>query len=316
MAGAGCSGRSLISRLSHDADSLTAVTTSDEGLLILAGTPIGGSNQASDQLRETLRDADVIAAEDTRLFRTLLARIDVTTRAHIVSYFEGNESERTPGLLDDLEAGKTVVVATDAGMPSISDPGFRLVNAAIKAGIRVTAVPGPSAVTTALAVSGLPSDRFCFEGFLPRSGGPRRHRLAELATEPRTMVLFEAPHRLADFLSDAAEALGHERAAVLCRELTKPWEDVVRGTLDELHAWAVEHARGETTIVIAGHTVSAEQGLAQALVQVNARVAAGERLSGAVAEVADQTGVRRKLLYQAALDEKAHNATGRADQRP
>lgn len=285
-------------------DSVTAVTSRDDGLLILAGTPIGSSSQASDELKETLRSADVIAAEDTRLFRTLLARIDVQTQAHIVSYFEGNESERTPGLLANLLDGKTVVIATDAGMPSISDPGFRLVNAAIEAGIRVSAVPGPSAVTTALAVSGLASDRFCFEGFLPRGGGGRRHRLAELATEPRTMVLFEAPHRLADFLADAADALGPDRPAVLCRELSKPWEEVIRGSLAELHRWAVDHARGETTIVIAGHVVSAEEGLADALTQVGTMVAAGERLSSAVSQVAERTGVRRKLLYQAALDRK------------
>lgn len=281
------------------------VTDSTEGRLILAGTPIGGSDQASDALREVLRTAEVIAAEDTRLFRTLLARIGVTTEARIVSYFEGNESERTPGLLADLQAGRTVLVATDAGMPAISDPGFRLVNAAIEAGITVTAVPGPSAVTTALAVSGLPSDRFCFEGFLPRSGGPRRHRLAELATEPRTMVLFEAPHRLAQFLADAADELGPERQAVLCRELTKPLEDVIRGTLAELRAWAEANARGETTVVIAGHIASAEDGLASALAQVSDLVTAGERLSSAVSSVAGATGVRRKLLYQAALDQRA-----------
>ncbi|WP_425438759.1 16S rRNA (cytidine(1402)-2'-O)-methyltransferase [Propionibacterium cyclohexanicum] len=275
--------------------------TSAVGRLVLAGTPIGAASQASPELCRTLADADVIAAEDTRLLRTLLARTQTQTQARIVSYFEGNEAERTPGLLEDLLAGATVVVATDAGMPSVSDPGFRLVGAAIQASVPVTSVPGPSAVTTALAVSGLPCDRFCFEGFLPRGSGPRKRRLAELAAEPRTMVFFEAPHRLAEFLADAAAALGPERRAVLCRELTKPWEDIIRASLEELTRWAERHARGETTIVVAGRPERAGEGLADALEIVAERIGAGEPLSSVVSEVAALTGVRRKELYRAAL---------------
>ena len=271
------------------------------GTLVLAGTPIGDATQASLQLRRALAQADVIAAEDTRLLRTLLARTGVETDARIVSYFEGNEAERTGPLLRELADGAVVVVATDAGMPSVSDPGFRLVRTAVDAGIRVTSVPGPSAVTTALAVSGLACDRFCFEGFLPRAAGPRRRRLAVLAAEERTMVLFEAPHRLAGFLSDAADALGADRPGVLCRELTKPWEEIIRGPLAELRDWAAEHARGETTIVIAGRPADPDGGLDEALVRVDERIDAGERLSEAVGRVAAETGVRRRTLYEAAL---------------
>lgn len=277
------------------------MSTTQQGCLILAGTPIGDATQASPQLAAALRDADIIAAEDTRLLRTLLARIDVTTHARIISYFDGNEAERTPGLVRELEDGARVVVATDAGMPSVSDPGFRLVRAAIDADIPVTSVPGPSAVTTALAVSGLACDRFCFEGFLPRAAGPRRRRLDELATEQRTMVFFEAPHRLTDFLSDAAAAFGDERPGVLCRELTKPWEDIIRGSLRDLVEWASEHARGETTIVIGGHIPNENDEMDTALAQVMERIAEGERLSSVVAEVARATGVKKKQLYQAAL---------------
>ncbi|WP_316669202.1 16S rRNA (cytidine(1402)-2'-O)-methyltransferase [uncultured Propionibacterium sp.] len=271
------------------------------GTVVLAGTPIGDSSQASPQLRRALAEADIIAAEDTRLLRTLLARTGVETNARIVSYFEGNEAERTPRLVRELVGGAVVVVATDAGMPSVSDPGFRLVRAAIEAGIRVTSVPGPSAVTTALAVSGLACDRFCFEGFLPRTGGPRRRRLAALGAEERTMVFFEAPHRLTGFLDDAVSALGPGRAGALCRELTKPWEDVIRGPLARLRGWAAEHARGETTIVIAGRPPDTGGGLDEALARVDERIAAGEPLSSAVGLVAAATGVRRRALYQAAL---------------
>ncbi|HNV10594.1 MAG TPA: 16S rRNA (cytidine(1402)-2'-O)-methyltransferase [Propionibacteriaceae bacterium] len=273
------------------------------GRLVLAGTPIGDSSDASPALVTALQRASVVAAEDTRRFRTLLARLGITTDARVVSYFDGNESDRTPGLVADLLAGEEVVLVTDAGMPSVSDPGYRLVRAAIDAGVVVTAVPGPSAVLTALAVSGLPVERFCFEGFLPRSGGPRRRRLAELANEPRTMVFFEAPHRLADFLRDCASALGPQREAAVCRELTKTYEEVVRGGLGELADWAVEGARGEITVVIAGAELQASGEDALALVQ--ARIAEGEKLSAAVTEVAAMTGANRKELYQAALGARA-----------
>jgi len=273
------------------------------GALILAGTPIGSSEDASGTLREALLTADVIAAEDTRRFQLLTKRLGIEPTARVVSYFEGNEASRTPDLVDAVAAGQRVVLVTDAGMPSVSDPGYRLVVACIEAGLRVTAVPGPSAVLTALAVSGLPVDRFCFEGFLPRKAGERSRRLADLTGEQRTMVFFEAPHRLADFLGDAARSLGAGRRAAVCRELTKPFEEVIRGTLEDLTAWAAGGVRGEVTVVIAGAEV-VEHTAADALELVRQARAGGAKLSAAVADVARLTGTDRKQLYAAALADK------------
>ncbi|MGJ3507965.1 16S rRNA (cytidine(1402)-2'-O)-methyltransferase [Enemella sp. A6] len=272
----------------------------NDGVLVLAGTPIGDVADATPALARELADADVIAAEDTRRLHRLVQRLGVELDARVVSYFEGNEAARTEALAADLAAGARVLVITDAGMPSVSDPGYRLVRAAIEQGTRVTAVPGPSAVLTALAVSGLPVDRFCFEGFLPRKGGERRRRLAALSTEERTMVFFEAPHRLADFLDDAAGALGADRLAAVCRELTKTYEEVRRGSLAELRQWADDGVRGEITVVIAGAaavTVDREVAVAQ----VRALVAEGARLKEAVAEVSAATGIARNTLYRDSL---------------
>lgn len=271
----------------------------DPGVLVLAGTPIGHAEDASPALLTALTEADVIAAEDTRRFRDLCRRLAINPTATVVSFFDGNEGARVAALIGHLEAGRRVVVVSDAGMPAVSDPGYRLVAAAADAGIRVTAVPGPSAVLTALAVSGLPTDRFCFEGFLPRKGGERRARLAGLAAEPRTMVFFEAPHRLAVFLADAEAALGADRRAVVCRELTKTYEEVRRGTLAELRGWAEGEVRGELTVVVEGAQVSGDP--EGALAAVQAAVASGQRLSEAVAEVAAAHGVPRRQLYDAAL---------------
>lgn len=270
------------------------------GRVVLAGTPIGDRRTASQALLDILESADVIAAEDTRRFHDLLRRLEVTSAAKVVSFFEGNESRRLPQLLEELRAGRDVVVVTDAGMPSVSDPGFRLVRAAVDEGITVTSVPGPTAVTTALAVSGLPTDRFCFEGFLPRKAGERRNALAGLAREPRTMVLYEAPHRLADLLADAAEQLGADRPAAVCRELTKTHEEVRRGTLAELAGWARENARGEITIVIAGAHGPAMTP-EEAVDEVGRRVADGEKMSAVVGEVARGGGLNRRSLYDAVL---------------
>ncbi len=275
----------------------------DPGVLVLAGTPIGHSEDASPALLEALIGADVIAAEDTRRFRELCRRLGISPQASVVSFFDGNESARVAGLLDHLRDGRQVVVVSDAGMPAVSDPGYRLVAAAAEAGLRVTAVPGPSAVLTALAVSGLPTDRFCFEGFLPRKGGERRARLAALAAEPRTMVFFEAPHRLSAFLADAAAALGEQRRAVACRELTKTHEEIRRGTLAELHAWAEGEVRGELTVVVEG--VQAVGSLPDALAAVHAAIQGGRKLSEAVAEVAAVHGVSRRQLYDATLKNRA-----------
>jgi 16S rRNA (cytidine1402-2'-O)-methyltransferase len=273
-----------------------------DGMLVLAGTPIGDSSDGSPRLIEALTAADVIAAEDTRRLRTLLARLGVTTTARVVSYFEGNEAARTAALLEQLRQGKRVVLVTDAGMPSVSDPGYRLVAAAVEDDITVTTVPGPSAALAALAVSGLPVDRFCFEGFLPRKAGERRSRLADVAEEPRTMVFFEAPHRTAAALSAMAESFGAGRRAAVCRELTKLHEEVRRGTLAELAEWAGNGVRGEVTIVVAGHVhpgpAEYDDGSVAALVDAAER--RGLSRKDAVVVVARETGLAKRAVYEIA----------------
>lgn len=270
------------------------------GVLLLAATPIGDVEDASPSLRHALLSADVIAAEDTRRFRDLCRRLGLMPTGRVVSYFDGNEASRTATLLAALSEGRSVVVVTDAGMPVVSDPGFRIVQAAIEADIRVSAVPGPSAALTALAVSGLPSDRFTFEGFVSRKPGERRGALGELAAEPRTMIFFEAPHRLAAFLADASDALGVDRPAAVCRELTKTYEEIRRGTLGELLEWASGEIRGEITVVIAG--VAPQEGsLTDAVADVLAQVDAGERFKHAVSAAAERHGVAKPAVYDAAL---------------
>jgi 16S rRNA (cytidine1402-2'-O)-methyltransferase len=270
------------------------------GVVVLAATPISDIADASPRLVTELTNADVIAAEDTRRLRRLLERLGVQTDAPIMSYFEGNEARRTGELLRLLEQGARVVVVSDAGMPSVSDPGYRLVAAAVARGFRVTAVPGPSAVLTALAVSGLPVDRFCFEGFLPRKTSERLRRLAELAAEPRTMIFFEAPHRTAATLSAMAEAFGADRPGVVCRELTKTYEEVRRGSMQELADWAGSEVRGEVTLVIGGApTPTADlESAAQEAVEL---AASGMKLKAAVAQVAQQEGVAKNALYDVVL---------------
>ncbi|NBH03768.1 16S rRNA (cytidine(1402)-2'-O)-methyltransferase [Amycolatopsis sp. SID8362] len=271
-----------------------------QGRLILAATPLGDVRDASPRLAEALTEADVIAAEDTRRLRSLAAALEVTPRGRVVSFYEDVETARLPKLLESLRAGETVVLVTDAGMPSVSDPGFRLVSACVAADIPVTCLPGPSAVTTALALSGLPCDRFCFEGFAPRKPGERTRWLTSLRDEPRTAVLFESPHRLASLLADAASVLGAERRAAVCRELTKTYEEVKRGTLASLAEWAAEGVRGEITVVVAG-AAPREVSVADLVSEVADRVASGERLKSAAAEVAEAAGVSKKELYDAVL---------------
>jgi 16S rRNA (cytidine1402-2'-O)-methyltransferase len=273
----------------------------DEGILVLAGTPIGDLADAPVRLAHELASADVIAAEDTRRLRRLLSALEVQTLARIVSYYDANEAARTPELVQAMEAGARVVIVTDAGMPSVSDPGYRLVTAAIEAGIRVTAVPGPSAVVTALAVSGLPVDRFCFEGFLARRTGERAARLRELASEPRTLVFFEAPHRLAATLAALRDAFGADRAAVVCRELTKRYEQVRRGPLRELAEWAADGVRGEITVVVAGapRPAAADADPAALAGHVAELEAAGTSRKAAIAEVATKAGVQKRQVYDA-----------------
>lgn len=269
--------------------------------LVLAATPIGRVDDASPRLAAELAHADVVAAEDTRRLRRLTADLGVEVSGRVVSYFEGNEHERTRGLVDALEAGQRVLLVTDAGMPSVSDPGYRLVAAAIEAEIEVTVVPGPSAVLAALAVSGLPVDRFCFEGFLPRKAGDRRRRLRELATEVRTMVFFESPHRTADTLSAMAQAFGSTRPGAVCRELTKTYEEVRRGNLDELADWAAGGLKGEITLVVGGSSpVVVELSSGELRAQVDALIHDGLSRKDAVAEVAKRTGHPRRRVYDAA----------------
>ncbi|MFH8752323.1 16S rRNA (cytidine(1402)-2'-O)-methyltransferase [Streptomyces rimosus] len=285
------------------------------GTLVLAGTPIGDVADAPPRLAAELAAAEVIAAEDTRRLRRLTQALGVHTTGRIVSYFEGNEAARTPELADALEAGARVLLVTDAGMPSVSDPGYRLVAAAVERGVKVTAVPGPSAVLTALAVSGLPVDRFCFEGFLPRKGGERRSRLREVADERRTLVYFEAPHRLDDTLAAMTEAFGAGRRAAVCRELTKTYEEVRRGPLEDLAAWAADGVRGEITIVVEGAPDTGPQDLGpeELVRRVHVREEAGERRKEAIAAVAAETGLPKREVFDAVVAAKNAARTGPAE---
>ncbi|POX41564.1 16S rRNA (cytidine(1402)-2'-O)-methyltransferase [Streptomyces sp. Ru73] len=276
------------------------------GTLVLAGTPIGDTEDAPPRLAAELQAADVIAAEDTRRLRRLTTALGVHTTGRVVSYFEGNESARTPELAEALEGGARVLLVTDAGMPSVSDPGYRLVAAAVERGVKVTAVPGPSAVLTALAVSGLPVDRFCFEGFLPRKAGERTGRLKEVAAERRTLVYFEAPHRLADALAAMAEVFGPERRGAVCRELTKTYEEVRRGPLGELAEWAADGVRGEITIVVEGapEPGPGDLGPEELVRRVRVREEAGERRKEAIAGVAAEAGVPKRDVFDAVVAAK------------
>ncbi|WP_173870639.1 16S rRNA (cytidine(1402)-2'-O)-methyltransferase [Streptomyces albus subsp. chlorinus] len=277
------------------------------GTLVLAGTPIGDPSDAPPRLAAELAAADVVAAEDTRRLRRLTQALGVTPAGRVVSYFEGNEAARTPELADALAGGARVVLVTDAGMPSVSDPGYRLVAAAVERGVRVTAVPGPSAVLTALAVSGLPVDRFCFEGFLPRKQGERLARLREAAGERRTLVYFESPHRLEAALTAMAEVFGPRREAAVCRELTKTYEQVKRGALEELARWAADGVRGEITVVVRGAEAASggPPDAAELARRVAVREEAGERRKEAIAEVAREAGVPKREVFDAVVAAKS-----------
>lgn len=286
------------------------------GTLLVAGTGIGRPDDTPPRLAAALAEAPVIAAEDTRRVRRLAADIGVRIAGRVVSYYDAVESARTPGLIADLLAGLDVLLVTDAGMPTVSDPGYRLVAAAAAAGVAVRVLPGPSAVTAALAVSGLPSDRFCFEGFLPRKAGERARRVASLADEPRTMVFFESRRRVGVLLSELAAAFGADRAAVLCRELTKTHEEIRRGTLGELAAGVAGEAGGaeaggaeasgpvlgEITLVVAGAAEGGAQGtVAEAAAEVARREQAGTSRRDAIEAVAAERGLRRREVYNAVV---------------
>ena len=268
-------------------------------MIILAATPIGNLGDASRRLIEVLENAEIVAAEDTRTTQRLLQALQIANRPRLVALHDHNEKHKAAELAE-LASEQDLVVVSDAGMPAISDPGYGLVAAAVERGVTVTAIPGPSAALMALAISGLPTDRFTFEGFLPRKPGERRQQLRMLASEPRTMIFFESPARLASSLADLGGAFGADRRIAVCRELTKLYEEVRRGTADELVAWAEQGVKGEIVIVVEGAApvaVSAEDALAQ----VQALVASGTRLKDATAEVAAATGLSSRDLYQAAL---------------
>ena len=280
------------------------------GVLVLAGTPIGDPADAPARLAVELAGADIVAAEDTRRLQRLVRALGVTLGGRVVSYYEHNEAARAVDLVAAMTGGARVVLVTDAGMPSVSDPGYRLVRAALDADIRVTAVPGPSAVLTALALSGLPVDRFAFEGFLPRKAGERAGRLAALADDPRTLVFFEAPHRLAVTLTAMSLALGAGRPAAVCRELTKTYEEVRRGPLGDLAEWAAQGVRGEITVVVGGAGTAPagadgdETGRPDAsalAARVEALEQGGLARKAAIAQVARTTGVPKREVYDAAV---------------
>ncbi|MGC5016870.1 16S rRNA (cytidine(1402)-2'-O)-methyltransferase [Streptosporangium sp. DT93] len=275
-------------------------TVTDNGRLVLAGAPIGQAGDVSPRLRQALESADVVAAEDTRRLRRLAGELGAEIGGRVVSYYDANEAGRAAELLAALQEGRTVLVITDAGMPGVSDPGYRLTHLAVEAGITVTSLPGPSAVTTALAVSGLPSDRFCFEGFPPRKPGERSRRLAALAAEERTMVFFEAPHRLHAALAAMAEAFGADRRAAVCRELTKTYEEVRRGGLGELAEWAAGGVKGEITVVVAGYVRGDLPPVIGDLVgEVARREETGTPRKQAIVDVAKEAGIPKRDLYDA-----------------
>jgi 16S rRNA (cytidine1402-2'-O)-methyltransferase len=271
------------------------------GRLFLAATPIGNVGDASRRLCEVLETADVIAAEDSRRAHRLISDLGISTNAQVWSFYDAVEAAKSPELIDRVEAGQTVVMISDAGMPSVSDPGYRLVREAIDRDVRVSIIPGPSAVLAALAVSGLPVDRFTFEGFLPRKAGERATALEELQIETRTMVFFEAPHRLAETLAAMEEAFGPGRPIVVCRELTKTYEEVIRGTCAELVHWSDREILGEISIVVHGAQPIAVTSAPDWVAQVATRVAVGVSQRDAIAEVAKELHVPKRDVYDAVL---------------
>jgi 16S rRNA (cytidine1402-2'-O)-methyltransferase len=272
--------------------------------LILAATPLGNPGDASSRLKSAIENASVIAAEDSRRFHRLCADIEVSFTAKVLSFFEGNEEDRTRELISELKSGATVLVVSDAGMPTISDPGFRLMRDAIAEGIEVSVIPGPSAVTMAVALSGLPTDRFSFEGFPPRTAGARLATFEKLRFEERTMVFFEAPHRLVDSLADAVNVFGADRLGAICREMTKRYEETIRGTMNELLSWAQSNeVLGEITLVIAGAVAdSASLTASDMVARVREFEAAGMDRKSSIATVAEEFGIAKRLVYAAVVD--------------
>jgi 16S rRNA (cytidine1402-2'-O)-methyltransferase len=278
-------------------------------MLILAAIPLGNPGDASTNLREAIVGAKFIAAEDSRKFSRLCSDLGITYSAKIISFFEGNEIERLNELVAILESGSDLLVVTDAGMPGISDPGYRLARAAVEKNIKIKVLPGPSAVTTALLLSGLPSDRFCFEGFAPRTGGARTTWFENLANETRTIIFFEAPHRLLESLADAVSVFGPNRLGAICREMTKTYEEVIRGDLETLHNWAAAtEILGEITLVIAGFDPDSRQFTeADLIAEVLKQEAAGISRKEAIAEVARITGRAKREVFDAMVTQKSQD---------
>ena len=276
-------------------------------MLILAATPLANPLDASQSLRDAITSTKFIAAEDSRKFTRLCSDIGVKYDAKVISFFEGNETERIGELTEILKSGKDLLVVTDAGMPGVSDPGYRLVRAAVNAGILVKVIPGPSAVTTALLLSGLPTDRFCFEGFVPRTGGARTSWFEDLVNEERTIVFFEAPHRLVESLEDAVKVFGEDRAGAICREITKTYEEVVRGSLAELLKWTKsKEILGEITVVLSGFDSASVEITNEDLVsQVFKIESAGLSRKEAIAEVAKVTGAAKRRIFDAMVEHKS-----------
>lgn len=273
----------------------------DPGSILLVATPIGDVRDASPRVIAALEEADVVAAEDTRRALALASRLGIKLGGRLIALHDHNEAEKAAGIVESARGGARVVFVSDAGMPTVSDPGFRLARAAIDAGVPLSVLPGPSAPLVALTLSGLPSDRFAFEGFLPRKDGEATRYLQDLATDPHTLIFFESPRRAAATLTRMAEVLGGDRRAALCRELTKDYEEVRRGTLGEL-AEGADDILGEVTIVVAGYERSARA--EDHVGAVLALAAEGMRLKDAAAEVAAATGARKNDLYKAALAAK------------
>jgi 16S rRNA (cytidine1402-2'-O)-methyltransferase len=278
-------------------------------MLILAAIPLGNPDDASTNLREAIVGAKYIAAEDSRKFSRLCSDLGITYSAKIISFFEGNEIERLDELVAILESGSDLLVVTDAGMPGISDPGYRLARAAVAKNIKIKVLPGPSAVTTALLLSGLPSDRFCFEGFAPRTSGARKTWFENLANETRTIIFFEAPHRLLESLADAVSVFGPNRLGAICREMTKTYEEVIRGDLETLHNWAAAtEILGEITLVIAGFDPDSRQFTeADLIAEVLKQEAAGISRKEAITEVARITGRAKREVFDAMVTHKSQD---------
>ncbi len=275
--------------------------------LTLAATPLGNPGDASARLRIAIENATIVAAEDSRKFHRLVQDLEIEFKGRVISFFEGNEQERTEEILSMLQAGASVLVVSDAGMPTISDPGFRLMRDTIAAGIEVSVIPGPSAVTTAIALAGLPTDRFVFEGFSPRTSGAREKFFENLRNEERTIVWFEAPHRLVDALEDAVAVFGPERSGAICREMTKRYEETIRATLGELLSWAKSgEVLGEITMVLEGAATNSAEVTSDAMVsRVREFESAGMDRKAAIATVADEFAVSKRVVFTAMVEAKS-----------